>query len=60
MSHVVACLMLFILRRQGGVVEDSRVLDVSWRGQFNTWITLNFTDIVNFASLILCLIVFCL
>ena len=52
--------MLFILRRQGGVVEDSGVLDVSWRGQFNTWITLNFTDIVNFASLILCLIVFCL
>ena len=42
------------------MVEDSGVLDVSWRGQFNTWITLNFTDIVNFASLILCLIVFCL
>ena len=60
MSHVVACLMLFILREQGRIVKDWGVLGVSCREQFKTWITLSFADIVNFVSLILCLIVFCL
>ena len=57
-SHVVACLMLFILRRQGRIVKEWGVLGVSCCGQLKSWITLNFADIVNFVSLILCLIVF--
>ena len=58
MSHVFACLMLFILRLQGRIVKDWGVLGVFCRGQFKMCITLNFADIVNFVSLILCLIVF--
>ena len=59
-SHVVACLKLFILHRQGRVVKEWEVLGVSCRGQFKAWITLNSADIVNFVSLILYLIAFCL
>ena len=58
MSNAVACLKLFILYWQGRVVEGWGVLGVSCCGQFKTWITLNLTDIANFVSLILCLIVF--
>ena len=58
MSHVFACLMLFILHLQGRIVKDWGVLGVFCRGQFKMWITLNFADIVNFVSLILWLIVF--
>ena len=62
MSHVVGCLMLFILRRQGrkGAEEEWGVLGVSCRGQFKTWTTLNFPNVVSFVSLILCLVAFCL
>ena len=59
MSHVVAWLLIFILRWQGRVCKEWRILCISCRGQFNAWITPNFADIVNFVSLILCLIVFC-
>ena len=59
-SYVVGCLMLFILRRQGRIIKEWGVLGVSCRGQFKTWATLNFADVVNFVSLILCLVAFCL
>ena len=49
-SHVVACLKIFILHRQGRVVKEWEVLGVSYRGQFKAWITLNSADIVNLVS----------
>ena len=52
--------MIFILRRQGRIVKEWGVLGVSCRGQFKAWITLNVADVVNFVSLILCLVSFCL
>ena len=58
--HVVECLMLLILRRQGRIVKEWGVLGVSCCGQFKAWITLNVADVVNFVSLILCLVSFCL
>ena len=60
MSPAVGCLMLFILRRQGRIVKEWGVLGVSCCGQFKAWITLNVADVVNFVSLILCLVSFCL
>ena len=61
-SHLVGCLMLFILRQQGrkGEEEEWGVLGVSCRGQFKAWTTLNFANVVNFVSLILYLVAFCL
>ena len=56
MSHVVACLMLCILRRPERVVKELGVSGVSCRGKFKTWVSLNFANIVNFLSLFLCLI----
>ena len=50
-SHVVGCLMLFILRQQGRIVKEWGVLGVSCRGQFKAWTTLNFANVVNFVSL---------
>ena len=59
-AHVVECLMLLILRRQGRIVKEWGVLGVSCRRQFKAWTSLNLPDVVNFVSLILCLVAFCL
>ena len=60
MSPAVGRLMLFILCQQGRIVKEWGVLGVSCHGQFKAWITLNVADVVNFVSLILCLVSFCL